>query len=331
MPALSLALAFACQEPFDAARQDLVGDRVVAVALAVDAQSLRPAPALWVDGRGWTDTPVALSWGWVADRDAVVDFSPAAAVAQGPQPVIPRQDGALLAFHALFPSGAVERGYLVPPATAGERRALGPWARSVLPLNLAEATGEALTREARAALTGTPGVLAPGGVGRLTLDAPDATVRFTASRGTVLELDTQTADWVAGDVLLDEADLEMAEPIGAGWTTLIALSVAADRVDGWTAAELWVGPPEPGAWLGDRFLPGDGAPAPGPAWATLAADDDAPSGLRAAAWFTTDPAAPPPPCLPAGADFHPDRLLDGTCTRAELVGATVPVHLTDAP
>jgi hypothetical protein len=331
MPALSLALALACQEPFDAARQDLVGDRVVAVALAVDAQSLRPTPALWVDGRGWTDTPVDLSWGWVDDPDAAVDFGPELAVATGPEPVIPRGGGTLLAFHARFPSGTVERGYLVPPVTAGERRVLGPWARSVLPVNLEGITGEALTREARAALTGSPGEIAPGGVGRLTLDAPDATVRFTASRGTILELDAETADWVAGDVLLDEADLELAEPIGVGWTTLVALTVAADRVDGWSSADLWVGPPEPGAWLGERVLPGADAPAPGRAWATLAADDDAPCGLRATAWFTADPATPKPPCIPPNADFHPDQLLDGTCTRAELVGATVPVSLTEAP
>ncbi len=320
---LVLAL-LACQEPFDADRHDLRGDRIAALSVHVADGVVRPRAALWVGGRGWSDAPVDLAWGCVADTDAVAALDPADAIATGPAPDVACD--AILALVATFPSGALERAFVAVPADAAAG-VVGELSREILDLRIAGLAGPELLPDARGALEGTPGAdVPPGGFARFAADVPDgATARFMATSGTFFELDASTADWAAGDLILDDDELDAAVADPPGVSTLLVLAVTPSGANPFRAAEVWVGPADPGVWLGDRWVPAD-EPFAGTASVTLLADDASPCGLRLAPPVGS---ADPPACL-AGA-FHPDLLLDGTCLRSELVGATVLVDAAVAP
>src|SRR5690606_29664438 len=114
------------------------------------------------------------------------------------------------------------------------------------------------------------------------------------------------------------------DPLEPGWVTVVGLSLG--EAPAWTAIDLPVGEPGPGAWVGGRFLPAD-TPVEGDVLVTLLADDASPTGLRLAdpeplgeAGWGTDAL----PCAaPVDGPFDPRWLFEGRCTRADVAGARV--------
>jgi len=316
-----LALLFACQEPFDTDRHDLVGDRVAAIELRVDADGWRPRVAATTGGRPWADAVPELSWHWLTDPDALADLPPAARPdATGPSPTLAEPppghsvlglradwgDHQALAFVDVGALGRepAARGFSAlahdhTPARPSPGDDLGLAARRGLPTREGPGPVDALQRIAVAPVGETP-----------------VQLRWMATAGTFLELDDHATDWFAGDLVLDEGQVEEVSPGAAGPVTVVVLAVG-DGLPSFTAADLVVGPMEPGTWIGGRWLPGVELTAN--AVVRLQADDTAPSGLRAR------PHAGPAevvPCLQSNR-LDLDALLELRCTRDELVGTAL--------
>jgi hypothetical protein len=342
LPLALLVLVAACQEPFGTDRHDLRGLRVAALAVDTTGPSPVGRVAVVVEGRPWSDDPVVLRWRWVADASAsaVAELDPAGpSDAEGPAPVLPPTPAdaeglVLLAAHG----EEVYRAVLPTPLPDSAPLDPGPIAARSLPWTVQAVSGEALAVEARreTAAGETVDHVPLGGFARLTVPAPDdAVIRWmhTAPGGTFLELDPTVTDWAAGEVVLDDDELEEAEAGPEGPRTLLALALSPteDGANGWSTRDLFVGPPPPGLWTpSGRFLPAESAPPPGPILATLARDDASPTGLRL---DDVAPAAPDDPdgtealpCRdPVSGPFDPDWLLAQRCTRADVVGARVRV------
>ena len=323
-----LALAIACQEPFDADRHDLVGSRVAAVELGVDAAGWRPRVAVVTEGRPFTDERPELRWFWLRDADELAAIDDEAVPdGEGPQPVLPPPAGAgALGLWARFPDGTEQRSFLEPPTH------LEPVASSFDPVGQQTVTtpsvGDVLSLDARRALAATDGAGGADDLMRLSLTArrqgsptTDLELRWMATAGTFLELDGQTTDWFPGELTLDDGEVEAISPGDEGVHTLVVLAIG-EGLPAFTAAELVVGDAGEGTFVGGRWLPGLSLLQPG--WVRLVADDAAPSGLRSEA-VTVDEVGPLPCDAPGGGGnqgtFDLDVLLDLRCTRAELDGA----------
>lgn len=326
----------ACQEPFGTDRHDLVGFRVAALSVppADDGAVVVPHPALVVDGRTWSDDPPALVWRWIRDLDD--EFGLADAVGPAPELVVPadRRTLLLVAVHG----DEEERVVLEvarPPTTFAPPTG---FVVEALPLALDALAGPELALAARQDLAGAPAEqIEPGGFARLRLDVGgDPLVRWMATAGTFFELDRQAADWAAGDVVLDDDEVEQATPLDAGTVTVVALALGAPGETAFRVFDLNVGDPGIGLRVGGRWLPSD--PVGGEAVrGTLVADDDAPVGLRlAGAEAVTfaeagDFGTPALACaVPRSGPFDPGWLLEGICARSDMAGAEV-VVVPDAP
>jgi len=113
---------------------------------------------------------------------------------------------------------------------------------------------------------------------------------------------------------------------------VLALALGEGGGNAFRATEVWVGEPSEGLRVGGRWL-GVNSEAPGSALvrATLVADDDAPTGLHLE--DELDPGDLPAddpygtealPCtVPVSGPFDPSWLVDGTCLRSQVDGATV--------
>lgn len=318
MPIALLAL-LACQEPFGTDRHDLEGFRIAALSVRPEGDALVPSPALVVEGRPWSDAPVDLRWYWLDAPDALAGELPAPA-ATGPAPRL--TPGRVLGLVATAADGAERRAFLELGEALGAEEPIVTW--EALPLRAAEITAADLTLEARAEVAPQSGPVPPGGFARLTLSPEAPRARWMATDGTFFELDAVTADWAAARLRLDDDEIVAREPLEPGLVTVLGLALG--EAPAWTAIDLPVGDPGPGAWVGGRFLPAE-EPVRGEVLATLVADDRSPTGLRlaevapldGAAWGTTAL-----PCAgPVDGPFDPTWLFDGRCARADVVGARV--------
>jgi hypothetical protein len=327
-----------CQAPFGEARQRLAGDRVAAITLSHEADGVvRPAAWTVVEGRPWADEPPELMWSWLPD--GVSPDTPPAAPVVGAWPALTRPATASvprLRLEARFASGEVSIAVIdVPEAGLPPLDGLD---LALLPGRpLADATETELARDARLAEPAEPADAVPVGTwARLAVRSPppDGTrVRWMATAGTVLELDATSTDWAPADLVLDDLDVEEATPLESGVVTVLALAVDGRGGNVAAARDVPVGRPGAGMPVSGRWLPGDGLSPETVGWfrGRLAADDASPTGLR------LDDATPVDP--PAGAygtetlacagptpgPFDPTWLLDGRCTRADVVGADVVV------
>lgn len=334
----------ACQAPFGADRHDLLGFRIAAMSVppAGAGDTIVPELALIVDGHPWSDDPVDLLWYWVEDTDAVLAIDPLTPLAGlGPAPslVVP-EDGAVLAVRAIL-GDREERAFVIlaaPPAT------LEPFAvrAETIPLTIAGAEGPDLLLPAREALSPTsePGIapeIAPGDFVRLTAYTGDGDplVRWMATAGTFFELDRQVADWAAGELVLDDDQIEDGRTVlDEGSVTFIALALGNAGETQFSSFDLTVGPHGDGLIVGGRILPtrppavdfGSGVAG------TLVIDDTSPTGVRldnaepllgdVEDWGTD--------ALPCGANlegpFNPRVLLNGICPRTAIDGFDVVVR-----
>jgi hypothetical protein len=158
-------------------------------------------------------------------------------------------------------------------------------------------------------------------------------------RGTFLELDNQRTDWAAGDLVLDDLEIEEATPIEPGVFTVLALAVDGAAGNVARAQEHWLGPAEVGFVTAGRWLSADAEVADA-SWirATLAADDMSPTGLALVdvtaldtapdltgddPWQTASLSCAGLSTEDRSAPFSPSWLFDSRCTRDDVVGATV--------
>lgn len=343
------ALLAACQAPFGVDRHDLVGDRISAI-------TTRPAGAgavtaqvwLTVDGHAWAASPIDAAWfayeggNTAAEVDSIDRASP---VATGLSPTLPLgSDGASYVLAVTFPSGA-ERTALLSLGGAAVDYPEATITLGALPsLSFTEATPEELALDARAALAPEPAdQIKAGAWSRLSLAfSAEPPASFSRARWmntrrdtTFLELSDVDADWATGSVLLDDLEIDAAEPAQPGVTTLLALAQDATGHHRAWARELWIGDPAPGGLVSHgRWIASDLAASPASGArvaATLQADDTAPTGLvlTDAAELSAAEADPDDPwgtaalgCGSAG-PFDPTWLFDGSCARDAVIGARV--------
>ena len=279
----------ACQEPFDTDRHDLVGFRIAAVSVAVDtpADVVRPRAAVIVDGRPWAEDPVELAWYRVdAPGDvALLDpLSPAAAV--GPEPELALSEEAAFLGLVARSGDREDRAFIEIFPSAPTFDGPAGFAVEALPLAVPELEGPELLLEARRSLVPEPSdAVDPGGFVRITASVEgDPLVHWMATAGTFFELDRHTTDWAAGDLRLDDEEIDDGRStLEAGWVTVVGLALGEPGETRFGATDLAVGDPGPGIWTGGRFVPTD-APV---SWTdgtvvrgTLVADDASPIGLR---------------------------------------------------
>lgn len=314
----------ACQEPFGTDRHTLEGFRIAALAApgGPPGSDTVPRPALIVDGRLWSDEPVELRWYWLDDPNDLRHPHRLEPVAVGPAPELVLPERPLLGLVAVAPDGS-ERAASLP--LSDDPLPLEPLALTVgdLPLTIDAAEAEDLALEARARLEPSPaGHASVGGFLRLST-SPVARTRWMATAGTWFELDATTADWAAGALVLDDDEVVERDPLPPSLVSGLVLGLQDARTT-WRAFDLAVGPVPEGLWVHGRFFPSDEPVPEGPVLATLTADDLAPSGLRLRDPVPVAPGEPAPdvPCGDPG-PFHPDWLVEGRCTRAELDGQQV--------
>lgn len=338
----ALLLLAACQEPFGTDRHDLVGFRVAAVRVEAVDDSLTAHAALVVDGKVWSDDRVALSWHLTDDlaTDTIAALELDDAVAYGPAATVDRwagRDGLAL---VAVSDDIVYRAVIDLKDTIGP--APTPTRLETFDLGLALDTVEApaLELEARRALeeSDVADAVDAGAFTRIRADvASEVRVRWmsTAPTGTFLELDRHTTDWVAGELLIDDDEIEERRADVDGPRTVLALAL--DPTEGganaWLAHDLWVGQPPAGVrTTSGRWLATDTAVAGPFVQATLAAADDHPTGLQLVGATDVDPdtdfGTDALPCaVPVTGPFDPDWLLEQRCTRTDVLGATVVVQV----
>ncbi len=334
----------ACQEPFALDRHDLAGFRIAAVDLAaIDEGRFSPRVAVVVEGRPWSEDPVELAWSWVDSIDEAAGLDNDAPVeAEGPVVALDRPEAPeLLALRATEPGGgAVATAVIEVPAGPSRLGPLPPITLRELSLRLATVNEEQLTLEARRERDGEPtGRIAPGGLGRLAVEAPEGIARWMATGGSFLELDRTVTDWVAGDLRLDDGEIEGSRsPLEDEAVTVIGLVVSEDgpTPEGrFRARDILVqAASDEGVWVAGRWIPTSPAVASDPGTVlrgTLEADDRSPTGVRLvdsvvvsraeaeARGFGTDALA----CAAVSGPFDPGWLLEQRCARSQVDGREV--------
>lgn len=316
---LALGL-WGCQEPFGTDRHDLVGDRIVAIAIdparVPTGDTLTPRVALLADGNPWSDDAVALSWHWLQDPSDLADLSPGDTPdAVGPAPSLIAPAEGPLGLLATFPSGATRRAFLdfergevrSPPALEGVTF------EPATPI----ASGDERTLTAR--VDGEPPMMRWMTVG---------------GRGAFLEQERLVASWQANDIEVDDGEIVASEPIADGPVTLVALAIDQAGGNDLLALEFFVGDAPQGLFTtGGRFLPTDAPTTTGPWHGTLAADDASPTGLSLVG-VTAGLLPDPDPygttslacTVPVSGAFDPTWLFEGRCLRSQVVGAVVAVE-----
>ncbi|MEZ4322815.1 MAG: hypothetical protein R3F61_35435 [Myxococcota bacterium] len=325
-----LAMLVGCQAPFGRDRHDLVGSRIAAVTARTEDGAVHPRLALVVEGRAWSDEPASIDWFWIErEGDAADLVSGTFGVGLGPAPRIPIAGERLGV--VVDVGGEVLRAEL---EIAGRTESDVRLTTASLDLSLATVAGEDLALDARRQRAGTPSHrVEPGGFARFTLEGAgtDGLGRFMATGdGTFFELDPKTADWVAGELVVDDLEIEESTEGEPGVITAVAVEIAPSR-SGFAAADLFVGTDRPGVWAHDRFLPTD-TPLGGTVWATLEADDASPTGLALA---DIEAAAPSDTWSASGLDcdgisgdrFEPGWLLEHRCLRGAVVGERVMIEV----
>lgn len=303
-------LLFACQEPFGTDRHVLEGDRIAAVAVARDGDDVTLTPALLVDGHLWSDDAVTVER---VDGDGRVDLT------------------------VTFPSGAVRQAFAEVPAADGALAITAVGVGVVDGLAVDAVLPADVTRDVRLALTEAPAAAVPlGAFARLTATVEAAEPPFLrwmgAGGGQFFELDATRADWATGVLVFDDEEVVSRTPRAAGVEGMLALALGADGTTAWRAFDVCVGDVV-GLDVNGRRLPIDGTPEAGFLQGTLVADDSVPAGLGLSGAFPVQ-VVDLPLVDPYGTEalgcgtgpFDPNWLVDASCLRSDVIGATVVVE-----
>ena len=328
LPPLLVQACFAlsaCQEPFAEDRHDLASFRIAAVGGTLDEDaSVQVHAAVWSGLGPYHDTLPSLDWS--SDSLAASGQDAALAVAYPARINLVASSGDATETAALDLAAAP-----VPIATSGF---IPGFTRRAVDLDISRVVDPIADR-----LAVEPGDDVPIAVSsavRLTVEAPeDVTVHWMGTGGTFSELDAHTTDWFAGDVVLDDNELDSTSTIDPGVYNLLALAFDGAGNTSWMWIDVAVGLDGPLLYTdgsesdgvggpGGRIFPVEAQPMSG-ALAVDVVEDDGAAGIALqnvrAADASSDGADPA-----AGAACTLAALAEGSCTRADLVGTTLTVH-----
>lgn len=313
---LLLLTLMACQAPFDVNRHDLGPPRIAAMGVRDGAARA----ALWSGLGGWHDERPSLAWS--------LDGAP---IGEGYDVAVPDEPGALLELRATVGGETLEGSVHLPAAAAPSSLVVS---RSAVDI------GADVSVATRAALEAVDvEAVVPAGLdARLRAQpsdgaAPDGTLRWMSAGGlgTLLELDEQTVDLLDEELTFDGAAVVEREDAGLGRFLLLSLQVDGEGGNAWRWFDVAFGE-DPGlVRLQERILPApDGAEA-GCCEAlrvTLVLADDIYGLGFADPEAVSDPQdqGEPLACGLPGADFQLDWIIEGRCTRDEVLGRRVVIR-----
>lgn len=297
-----MAALMACQEPFSVDRHDLRGLRIAALGVHDGVASA----AVWSGLGPWHDSPPLLDW--TLDGDSI---------GQGHDVAV--DGGGLLELTVTDADGQTRSAYVSvsssTPALTVRREAV--------------TLGADLSLDARRAAEATPieHVAPSGGAVRMTLGGVVAgrSARWMSAAGTVLELESDTADLLPEEIRFDDGELVYREPLGDGTYTGLALSIDGAGENDWLWVDAAIGAPEqPRLRHEGRLLDADDFVESGLVAATLVEDERL--GVRLASVAAVDDRSEQEPlgCMPDGATvFRVAWIAEGRCSRPDVLGARV--------
>ncbi|MDG1483034.1 MAG: hypothetical protein P8R54_25815 [Myxococcota bacterium] len=295
---LSLLLA-ACQEPFSEDRHDLVGFRIVGIGVEDGVAKA----AVWSGEGPWHEQTPTLSW--------ALDGEP---LGEGFEVTVPAEEG-VLSLTATSASGE-ERTAVVDVRSSGGALTV---ARQAVVI-------DGLTLEERRAVTGSNIETAAqaGEAVRLTLSTLSdvESARWMSAGGTIMELEADTADFLAEDIVIDDGELISREDAGVGRYPLLALVIDGQGGNRWLWTDAAVGSSELLLRHEGRLVVSDAAAEPGLIAATLIEDAIGGVGLSDVVPVTDTAEQDDLPCIPA-VPMSLSWIAEGRCARADVLGARV--------
>lgn len=300
-----LLVLLGCQEPFRTDRHDLREFRIASLGVHDGVA----AAAVWSGIGPWHDVSPVLSW--TLDGQTI---------GEGFDVVVP---------------GTGRLG-LTATAADGQQRQAEVDVVSVIPSlsvsRFAVDVGEDLSLAARRSLEETPVVAAvsSGQSTRMRLEGLTAgsTARWMSAVGTVLELENDTADLLAEEILFDDGEIETRTPLDDGLFVGLALVVNGAGENDWLWVDAAVGIDDATLLRHQgRLIPTADATEAGLIAATLVEDEVAGVRLVDTEAVLDTAQQTPLSCMPAGADvFLLSWVAEGRCPRPDVVGARVVVE-----
>ncbi|MEL6345156.1 MAG: hypothetical protein AAFV53_18760 [Myxococcota bacterium] len=299
-----LFLVLGCQEPFDTDRHDLRGFRIAAIG--VDDGLARAA--VWSGDGPWHEASPTLVWS--------LDGAP---LGEGFDVTVTA--GGLLELDATAPDGQTRSATVTVQSAPFSALSVSRGALVI---------GEDLSLDGRRSLSADPvDVTAPSGSAmRLTLSGvgADQSARWMTAGGTILEVETDAADFFAEEIRFDDGEIEVRAPVDDGLYPGLALVVDGEGDNSWLWFDAAVGvdTTAPFAHHRGRLMPSDDSVGAGLIAATL--EEDAISGVRLSDVQVVEDAQQQDEleCIPDGAEtFEIAWIAEGRCPRPDVLGARV--------
>jgi hypothetical protein len=345
---LLLLLILACQGPLGD-RHQLDGTRIAAMRVSPPGGPagtvVQPTAIVTVDGSLWSDESPQLQWYWVAPDEAAVsaidpDDTPAAT---GPAPAleIPSSDRRLV---LLVDAGGQQLRAFIdleaePPTMPSLTNVV---VTRIDDENLATIEGTSLDLEHRLEWSNSASnTFQPGDILRFEA-IPSSTGKelrtrwsATAPYGTFFELDPMRTDWIAGELSLDDTEIEQSAPAPEGGLSILSLLLNDRGGTDYRITDIHLGTRPDGFRTNGRWMTTDSSISPTVSLVAgrLVADDDSTSGLRLEeAQALTE--AELPDTDPYGVEaldcaginsepFDPLWLAEHRCTREQVIGHSV--------
>jgi len=293
----------------------------------------------------WADEAPEFRWYWVAENDDAVIAIDAAdsPAASGPAPVleIPNSDRRLA---LLVETGGQQLKAFIdldedPPAMPSLTNVV---VSRVDDVQLSSLEGNALDLDQRLDWSSSESnSFDPGDILRLEA-VPSFTDKALRSRwsatspfGTFFELDLLRTDWIAGEVTIDNSEIEASVPIAKGGLSVLSILLNDSGGTDYRITDLYIGERPDGFDANGRWMTTD-IPIPSTASlvaGVLAAEDSATTGLRLqdTQLLTEDDLAATDPyglqahgCSGISSEpFDPNWLAEHRCTRTQVVGHSV--------
>lgn len=299
---MTLLLLLACAEPFSVNRKDLGPFRVAALGVREGVARA----AVWSGLGPYHEASPTLEW----SLDGV-------SLGEGYDVAVPGPGE--LSLVATSPEGEVKEAVVevaeAPPTPTLRRESV------VL---------EGLRVEARAEVVGEPieGSAPADAAVRLHLDGvPEgSTVHWMGldGMGTLLELDADSADLLAEEVVFDDLEVESREPTGPGIYSQLALIFDGKGANAWLWLDAAIGVEGALLPVGARLLPAEQSLGPGLVEATLVRVE---GGWALEDFLAVAEVGAAPACGVEGEPFDLDWLAEGRCPLPEVEGQRLTLEI----